>query len=117
MERIRILHVYKSFNVYNGLIEILTILLRDLDLTRYELAVAVYRYEGNEFGRAFERMGGRIISLDVPEGVIAEPAQYRPSLHLRIPRRAPRPGKRRQPAAVQGGFTAEQNGMMTPTAP
>ncbi|MBD3243996.1 MAG: glycosyltransferase [Chitinivibrionales bacterium] len=77
MERIRVLHVYKSFNVYNGLIEILTILLRSMDLSKYELAVAVYQYDGNAFGREFERLGGRIISLDIPEGVTHEPAQYR----------------------------------------
>lgn len=77
MERIRVLHVYKSFNVYNGLIEILSILLRNMDLSKYELAVAVYQYDGNAFGREFERLGGRIISLGVPEGVIHEPAQYR----------------------------------------
>lgn len=73
MERTRVLHVYKSFNVYNGLIEILSILARNLNHQKYELAVAVYEYEDNDFGRQFEALGGRILRLNVPRGFLYEP--------------------------------------------
>ena len=45
MDKVRIIHVYKSFNVYNGLIEILQILAKNIDHDRYEFSVAVFEYE------------------------------------------------------------------------
>lgn len=76
MEKIRVLHVYKSFNVYNGLIEILTILARNLDRSRFELAVGVYEHEESDFSREFQRLGGRILCMNVPGGLRNEAKQY-----------------------------------------
>ncbi|MDG5816076.1 glycosyltransferase family 4 protein [Chitinispirillales bacterium ANBcel5] len=72
MEKIKIVHVYKSFNVYNGLIEILSILANDLDHTRYELGVVVFEYEKNAFGEHFEKLGGKIFNLNVAQSAINE---------------------------------------------
>jgi glycosyltransferase involved in cell wall biosynthesis len=69
MNKIKVLHVYKSFNVYNGLIEILTILAQNMDLDKYELGVLVYEYDGNDAGRRFEELGGRIYTLDTGRGI------------------------------------------------
>jgi glycosyltransferase involved in cell wall biosynthesis len=71
MNKIKVLHVYKSFNVYNGLIEILTILAQNMDLDRFELGACVYEYDGNEAGRQFERLGGRIYTIDTGRGMTA----------------------------------------------
>jgi glycosyltransferase involved in cell wall biosynthesis len=71
MKKIKVLHVYKSFNIYNGLIEILTILAQNMDLDRFELGVCVYEYDGNEAGRRFEELGGKIYSLDTGRGIAA----------------------------------------------
>lgn len=60
MNRIKVVHVYKSFNVYNGLIEILTILADSMDKDRYELVAMVNEYDGNDFGETFIKKGGRI---------------------------------------------------------
>jgi len=65
--KIKVIHVYKDFNVYNGLVEILTILAGGLDLNRFEFGICVFRYDGNSFGNNFERLGGRIYSLDIPK--------------------------------------------------
>lgn len=60
MNRIKVVHVYKSFNVYNGLIEILSILADSMDKDRYELIAMVNEYNGNDFGERFIKKGGRI---------------------------------------------------------
>lgn len=69
MQKIKILHVYKSFNVYNGLIEILTILAQNLDHQKFELGVCVNEYQGNTFGEKFEGLGAKIFNLDIKPGL------------------------------------------------
>ncbi len=66
MGKIRVVHVYKSFNVYNGLIEILNILAHNMDHTKYELGVCVYEYNNNDFGKKFQELGGKIYNLNIP---------------------------------------------------
>jgi glycosyltransferase involved in cell wall biosynthesis len=58
--KIKVVHVYKSFNVYNGLIEILSILADNIDHNRFELTACVNEYNGNEFGENFIKKGGKI---------------------------------------------------------
>jgi len=77
MSKAKVIHVYKDFNVYNGLIEILTILAGGIDLDRFDLGVCVFRYEGNSFGNNFERLGGRIFSLDIPKSPGSEIREFR----------------------------------------
>lgn len=69
MQKIKILHVYKSFNVYNGLIEILTILAQNLDHQKFEMGVCVNEYQENAFGRNFEELGAKIFNLDIKPGL------------------------------------------------
>lgn len=68
MQKLRIVHVYKSFEVYNGLIEILTIMAANFDYSRFELGVCVNNYKENLHGKKFERFGGKIIDLHVKRG-------------------------------------------------
>lgn len=69
MGRIKVVHVYKSFNVYNGLIEILNILAHNMDHTKYELGICVYEYNENDFGKKFQELGGKIYNLNIPSRV------------------------------------------------
>ncbi|NLG19202.1 MAG: glycosyltransferase family 4 protein [Fibrobacter sp.] len=73
MEKLKVVHVYKSFNVYNGLIEILTILAQNLDHERYELGAVVYEYQENSFGKRFQELGGKIFDLKIPQKFYNEP--------------------------------------------
>ena len=64
MQKIKILHVYKSFNVYNGLIEILTILAQNLDHQKFEMGVCVNEYRKMRLAE-FEELGAKIFNLDI----------------------------------------------------
>ena len=72
MNKLKVLHVYKSFNVYNGLIEILMILAQNMNHEQFELGVCVYEYEDNEFGRRFQQLGGKIYNLNIPANLLAK---------------------------------------------
>lgn len=69
MQKIKILHVYKSFNIYNGLIEILTILAQNMDHQKFELGVCVNEYQQNSYGKNFEGLGAKIFNLDIKPGL------------------------------------------------
>ena len=69
MQRIKILHIYKDFNTYNGLIEILLILAGGINHSLFELGVCVFNYKKNSFGEEFERRGGRLYSLGIPKRI------------------------------------------------
>jgi glycosyltransferase involved in cell wall biosynthesis len=75
MKKIKVIHIYKDFNVYNGLIEILTIIARNIDHDKFDLGVCVFRYDGNSFGEAFEKLGGKIFSLNIPNKLYNEPRE------------------------------------------
>jgi glycosyltransferase involved in cell wall biosynthesis len=60
MTKFKIVHVYKSFNVYNGLLEIFSILSENLDKDRFELIACVNEYDGNDAGENFIKNGGKI---------------------------------------------------------
>jgi glycosyltransferase involved in cell wall biosynthesis len=73
--KIKLLHVYKDFNVYNGLIEILMILAQNFDHDKYELGVCVFRYDGNSFGDKFEKLRGKIFNLGISKTLYNEPRE------------------------------------------
>ncbi|KMQ52620.1 glycosyl transferase family 1 [Chitinispirillum alkaliphilum] len=76
MKKLKVLHIYKSFNVYNGLIEILDILAQNFDHNTMELAVCVFEYETNPFGKRFEELGGKIFNLSVKQNAVNEPRSF-----------------------------------------
>ncbi len=71
---VRVMHIYKDFDTYNGLSEIMLLLAQRLS-RRFVLELCVFRYRGSPFGREFERLGGRIHSLDVAEGLLGNAAE------------------------------------------
>jgi len=62
-KRIRIVHVYKDFDVYNGLIEEFLVLAKMMDPATYHLRVCVFNYKGSIFGQRFQQLGGILDSL------------------------------------------------------
>jgi hypothetical protein len=76
MDKLKVVHLYKSFDVYNGLMEILTIMAQNIDHNAYELGACVFEYGGNEFGDAFCDLGGKIFNLGVPQKTINEPQSF-----------------------------------------
>ena len=74
-KRIKVLHIYKDFDIYNGLIEILMILAQNFDHDKFELGVCVFRYGGNSFGDKFEKLGGKIFNLGIPKRTYNEPRE------------------------------------------
>jgi glycosyltransferase involved in cell wall biosynthesis len=76
MRKLKILHVYKSFNVYNGLIEILMILAQNMNHDQYELGVCVYEYDNNEFGQKFQQLGGKIYNLNISPNLLTKHEEF-----------------------------------------
>lgn len=74
-KKIKVLHIYKDFDVYNGLIEILMILAQNFDHKKFELGVCVFRYSGNSFGEKFEKLGGKIFNLGISKTIFNEPRE------------------------------------------
>jgi glycosyltransferase involved in cell wall biosynthesis len=66
--RIKILHVYKDFHIYNSLFGSLLLLAQHTDFSKYELVLAVLDYRGSPWGKQFEKLGGRIINLRLQKG-------------------------------------------------
>jgi len=64
-QRIKITHVYKDFDTYNGLIDCLLILAKHNNYERYNLRLCVFNYNGGSYGKEFERLGGKIYNLKV----------------------------------------------------
>jgi glycosyltransferase involved in cell wall biosynthesis len=62
--RIKVIHVYKDFDIYNGLIEEFLLLARMMDPTTYEFTVCVFNYKGSSFGQRFQDLGGKLDSLN-----------------------------------------------------
>lgn len=75
MAKVKVVHIYKSFNVYNGLIEILTIMAQNMDHSKFDLGVCVFSYDGTPFGDKFQSLGGKIFNLGVQKRVGQEAHQ------------------------------------------
>lgn len=64
-KRIKIIHVYKDFEIYNGLFTSLLILAKYMDHEIFDLRLCVFKYNGSPYGKEFERLGGKIHNLNV----------------------------------------------------
>ena len=78
-ERIRVIHVYKDFDVYNGLIETFMLLAEKLDKNRFDFRVCVFNHTDSKFARLFRSMGGQLDSLEASgdhPGIILKLCKY-----------------------------------------
>lgn len=62
-QRIKVIHVYKDFDTYNGLIETFLLMSREFDARKIEFKVCVFNYRGSSFGEKFRERGGKLDSL------------------------------------------------------
>jgi glycosyltransferase involved in cell wall biosynthesis len=67
--KIKVVHVYKDFDTYNGLIETFLFLAKYHDRGRFELGLCVFNYKGGEYGRNFRDLGGKLYNLNCGNGV------------------------------------------------
>src|ERR1039457_2502847 len=62
--RTKVIHVYKDFDIYNGLMERFLILATMMDPAIYDFRVCVFNYKGSSFGKRFQDLGGKLDSLN-----------------------------------------------------
>jgi len=63
-KRIKIVHVYKDFDIYNGLIETFMIMAKEINDKLFDFKVCVFRYSGSPYGKRFRELGGKLDSLE-----------------------------------------------------
>lgn len=63
-QKIKVIHVYKDFDTYNGLIETFLLMSREFDARKIEFKVCVFNYKGSTFGEKFRKRGGKLDSLN-----------------------------------------------------
>lgn len=62
-QRIKVIHIYKDFDIYNGLIETFMIMAREIDDKQFDFKVCVFKYRGGTYGKRFCELGGQLDSL------------------------------------------------------
>ena len=79
-KKIKVIHIYKDFDIYNGLIERFFIISRAINRERFDFKVCVFNYKGSSFGEEFIQKGGTIDSLGMQwednPGIIYELYKY-----------------------------------------
>src|SRR3990172_12677881 len=63
-QRIKVIHIYKDFDIYNGLIETFMIMAREINDKSFDFKVCVFKYSGSPCGKRFRELGGKLDSLD-----------------------------------------------------
>lgn len=63
-QKIKVIHIYKDFDIYNGLIEEFLLMAREFDTRKIDFKVCVFNYNGSSFGRKFCELGGKLDSLN-----------------------------------------------------
>ena len=62
-QRIKVIHIYKDFDIHNGLIETFLLMAKEIDKKNYDFKVCVFNYKGSPFGKKFCDLGGKLDSL------------------------------------------------------
>lgn len=65
IQKIKVIHIYKDFDIYNGLIETFMIMAKEIDDKLFDFKVCVFNYSGSSYGKKFREVGGKLDSLDV----------------------------------------------------
>ena len=61
--RIKVIHIYKDFDIYNGLIERFFIIARAINADKFDFKICVFNYKGSSFGEEFIQKWGKLDSL------------------------------------------------------
>jgi len=62
-QKVKIVHVYKDFDIYNGFIDSMLLLAKYINHDKYELNMCLFQYSGSTFGQKFENLGGKIYNI------------------------------------------------------
>lgn len=62
-KKIKVVYVYKDFDIFNGLIQTFMILGRRRKNLRFDFEVCVFNYKGSPFGEKFIQYGGSLVNL------------------------------------------------------
>jgi glycosyltransferase involved in cell wall biosynthesis len=62
-KKIKVIHIYKDFDIHNGLIESFLIFAKNFDKKSFEFRLCVFNYRGSSYGAKFQKLGCQLDSL------------------------------------------------------
>jgi 1,4-alpha-glucan branching enzyme len=65
----KVFHIYKDFDVFNGLIAEFLVIAKYINKDLFDTTVCVFNYEGGRYGKTFQELGGKLHDLDFGYGV------------------------------------------------
>jgi glycosyltransferase involved in cell wall biosynthesis len=69
MTKIKVTHIWKDFDTYNGMVEILLFIAEYHNRDLFDLGACVFTYNGSEHGEMFQKAGATLHSLDCGNGI------------------------------------------------
>jgi glycosyltransferase involved in cell wall biosynthesis len=67
--RTKVIHIYKDFDVFNGLIAEFFVIAKYINQNLFDTTVCVFNYEGGNYGKKFQELGGKLHNLGFGYGV------------------------------------------------
>lgn len=74
-KKIRVVHIWKNFDTYNGMVEILLYLAKYYDKSKFDFGACVFNDKGSVYSRKFQALGGELYNMNCADG---------PAGHLRF---------------------------------
>lgn len=65
LKKIKVIHIYKDFDIYNGLLETFMIMANNFNRQLFDFKVCVFKYRGSIHGKKFCQLGGHLDDLNV----------------------------------------------------
>ena len=65
----KVIHIYKDFDVFNGLISEFFVIAKYINRNLFDTTVCVFNYEGGNYGKKFQELGGKLHNLGFGYGV------------------------------------------------
>ena len=69
MKKIKVTHIWKDFDTYNGMVEILLFIAKYHNRELFNLGACVFNDHGGEHSRRFEELGGKVYNLNCGYGL------------------------------------------------
>jgi glycosyltransferase involved in cell wall biosynthesis len=66
---IKIIHIYKDFDTFNGLIQEFFVIAKYIDRSLFDARVCVFNYKGGKYGKKYQELGGKLCNLNFGYGV------------------------------------------------
>ena len=68
MKKIKVTHIWKDFDTYNGMVEILLFIAKYHNRELFDLSACVFNNHDSEHSKRFEELGGKVYSLNCGYG-------------------------------------------------